>query len=118
MLALRSVLAIPGSDAAAMVAARQSAADAIALDLASPALHRDRTGARAVVAEAIEAIGATGRPVIARVSSARSGELEADLAAAVGSRLTAVVLTGAEEPQDARDADVLEEEPLGQDVVR
>ena len=107
MLALRSVLAIPGSDAAAMAAARHSATDAVLLDLAAAASSEHRATARKTVAEAIETIGATKRPVLARVSAAGSGELEADLAAAVGPRLTAVVLAGTEEPQDARDADVL-----------
>ena len=107
MLALRSVLAIPGSNAVATTAARNSAADAVLLDLAAPASFEQRASARKTVARAIQDIGATRRPVLARVSTAGSGELEADLAAAVGPRLTAVVLAGTELPQDARDADVL-----------
>ena len=107
MLALRSVLAIPLADTAAIAAARGSGADAVLLDLAVPASHPERTGSRAIVGEAIEAIGATGRPVLVRLASASSGELEADIAAAVGPRLAAVVLSATELPQDTRDADVL-----------
>lgn len=107
MLALRSVRAIPAADAAAASAASNSAADAVLLDLAAPAASEHRATARKTAARAIEAVGATRRPVLARVSAATSGELEADLAATVGPRLTAVVLSATEVPQDARDADVL-----------
>ena len=41
-----------------------------------------------------------------RVSAARSGELEADIAAAAGQHLAALLLAGVESPQDVRDADV------------
>jgi citrate lyase subunit beta / citryl-CoA lyase len=107
MLALRSVLAIPAADAAAATAASTSAADAVLLDLAAPTSSEDRATARKSAAQAIEAIGVTRRPVLARVSAAASGQLEADLAAVVGLRLSAVVLSATELPQDARDADVL-----------
>jgi len=107
MFALRSVLAIPGSDVVAMAAAHHSAADAVLLDLAAPASSEQRGIARKVIAQAIQDIGATKRPVLARVSAAGSGELDADLTATVGPCLTAVVLAGTEEPQDVRDADVL-----------
>ena len=107
MLALRSVLAIPASDAAAATAARTSVADAVLLDLAVPASSEDRATARKAVAQAIQDIGAAKRPVLARVSAAGSGELEADLAAVVGPQLAAVILSATELPQDARDADVL-----------
>jgi citrate lyase subunit beta/citryl-CoA lyase len=107
MLALRSVLAIRVSDAAAATAARTSVADAVLLDLAAPASSETRATARKTVAQSIDDIGATGRTVLARVSAAGSGELAADLAAVVGPRLAAVVLSGTELPQDVRDADVL-----------
>jgi len=107
MLGLRSLLVIAGSDADGMVAARRTAADAVVLDLASPAVHADRVGARARLARAVDAIGAAGRPVFARVSSASGGELEADIAVVVRPALATVILAGTEVPQDARDADVL-----------
>ena len=106
MLALRSLLVIAGVDSDSMVEARGSAADAVVLDLASPLSRGDRVGARAIVGEAIDAIDATGRPVVARVSGPGTGELEADLEAAVRPALAAVILEGTEAPQDARDADV------------
>ena len=107
MLALRSVLAISASNAAAATTARTSVADAVLLDLAAPASAEDRATARKTVAQAIQDIGAAKRPVLARVSAAGSGELEADLAAVVGPQLAAVILSATELPQDARDADVL-----------
>lgn len=106
MLALRSTLVIDALDDAALSAAGRSAADAIAIDLASPTVHGDRTRARANAARAIRAIGETGRPVHVRVSDTRSGELEADLDAIVGEHVAAIVLSGAEVPQDVRDIDV------------
>jgi len=107
MLALRSLLMVAASDAAAIAGARSTAADAVVLDLATLALHAERGAARAMLGEAIDAIGVTGRPVVVRVSSSSSGELAADIEAAVRPALAAVVLAGTEVPQDARDADVL-----------
>jgi citrate lyase beta subunit len=58
------------------------------------------------VAAAIRKAADAGRNVLVRASAAQSGELDADLLAAVGTQLTAVVLAGTEIPQDVRDADV------------
>lgn len=107
MLALRSLLVIAPSDGDGMVGAHATAADGVVLNLAMPALHADRAGARATVAQAVAAIGAAGCPVMVRVSSSSSGQLAADIEAAVRPALSAVVLAGAEAPQDTRDADVL-----------
>jgi citrate lyase beta subunit len=107
MLPLRSLLVIDASEDAALASARSTVADVVVIDLAAPHTHSVRTGARAVAPEAIDAIGGTGRPVLARVSSASTGELAADLEAVVRPTLAAVVLAGTEVPQDARDADVL-----------
>ncbi len=110
MLALRSTLLIDALDEAALAAATSSAADAVAINLAAPSVHGRRAQARANAQRAILAIAATGRPVHVRVSDTRSGELEGDLDAIVagetGAHVTAIVLSGAEIPQDARDADV------------
>lgn len=106
MLALRSMLVVAGGDAEALARATRSSADAVVVDLASPSLHLERARVRTEVARAIEAIGAAGRVTVARVASAISGELELDLEASVGPHLAAVMLGGAEAPQDARDADV------------
>lgn len=106
MLALRSTLVIDALDDAALSAAPRSAADAIAIDLASPAVHGDRARARANAKKRIRAIAEAGRPVHVRVSDTRSGELDADLDAVVGEHLAAIVLSGAEAPQDVRDIDV------------
>ena len=110
MLALRSTLVIEALDVAALDAATRSRADAIAIDLAAPGVHGRRVEARANAQRAIAAIAATGRPVHVRVSDTRSGELDADLdaivSASVGAHLAAIVLSGAEVPQDVRDIDV------------
>ena len=106
MLALRSLLLIDARDEASLRGATTSAADAIAIDLAAPHLASDRSGARRLARRHIAAIASSGRPVYARVSDTRSGELDADLDAVVSDSLTAIILPGAEVPQDARDIDV------------
>ena len=83
MLALRTLLVIPGVEAGTMAEAQRSAADAVVLDLAVPALTTERTEARATVTKVMAALGSHQRPVIVRVSSASTDELEADIAAAV-----------------------------------
>ena len=106
MLALRSTLVIDGLDDAALAAAPRSAADAIAIDLASPAVHGDRARARANARRRIRAIAEAGRPVHVRISDTRSGEMDGDLDAVTSEYLAAIVLSGAELPQDVRDVDV------------
>ncbi|MDA0271121.1 MAG: aldolase/citrate lyase family protein [Chloroflexi bacterium] len=106
MLALRSILVIDALDTAALAAARTTAADAVLIDLAHPALHGRRTEARTSARRAAQAIAKAGRPVIARVSSTVTVEMEPDLDAVIGGWLTAVMLADTEQPQDARDADV------------
>ena len=115
MLALRSTLVIDALDEAGLAAAARSAADAVTIDLGSPSVHGRRAQARAAAAQAIRAIAAADRPVHVRVSDARSGQLEGDLdailsadgvAAEVGAHVAAIVLSGAELPQDVRDIDV------------
>ena len=106
MLALRSTLVIDPLDETALSAAARSVADAIVIDLAAPGVHGERSRARANATKAIASIAAAGRPVHARVSDTRSGELEADLDAVVGAHLAAIVLSGAAVPQDVRDIDV------------
>ncbi len=107
MLALRSTLVIDALDEAALKAARRTAADAVLIDLAHPAMHGHREEARASASRHTRAIAKTGRPVAVRVSDTRSGEMEADIAAVVHASLAGVVIAAVEEPQDARDADVL-----------
>lgn len=106
MLALRSLLVVSALDAPALTAAARSAADGVVIDLARPAVVGHREQARSLAAKHAKAIARTGRPVYARVSDTRSHAMEADLDAIVADWLTAVVLTGTEVPQDARDADV------------
>ncbi len=106
MLALRSLLVVSALDAPALSAAAGSAADAVVIDLAPPTVAGKREEARALATKHAKAIAKAGRPVFARVADTRSQEMEADLDALVGEWLGAVVLTGAEVPQDVRDADV------------
>ena len=107
MLALRSILVIDALDEGALKAAASSAADAILIDLAHPSLHNQRYEARRSAKRHAQAIGKTGRAVLVRISDARSGEMAADIEGVVGPWLRGVVVSGVEEPQDARDADVL-----------
>ena len=88
-----------------MTAAAGSRADAVLIDLAAPVPVR-RGDARAQAAAATVRLATAGRLVQTRVSSAASGELAADVEAVVGPSIEAIVLSGAEQPQDVRDADV------------
>ncbi len=106
MLALRSILLIDARDEARLRAARTSAADAIAIDLAAPHLASDHPEARRLARRHLAAIAKSGRPVYVRVSDTRSGELDDDLDAIVSASVAAIILTAAEVPQDARDVDV------------
>jgi len=106
MLALRSILVVDALDEAGLRAATHSAADAVLIDLASAAVHADRARARSLASRHARAIAAAGRPVVARVSDARSGELEADLDAVATAGIAALVLARVEVPQDVRDIDV------------
>ena len=106
MLALRSTLVVDALDAPALRAARTTAADAVLIDLAYPSVQGRRGEARAQARRAAQAIAKAGRPVLARVSSTVTDEMEADLDAVVGAWLTAVVLSDTEQSQDARDTDV------------
>src|SRR5690606_22246190 len=98
-LALRTSLLIRGTDEAAYVAARTTAADAVLIDLAPPDTHDQRANLRRLAAKHAPAIAASGRGVVLRVSDARSGLLEEDLAPTVSQAVAAVVLSGAEVPQ-------------------
>lgn len=106
MIALRSLLLVSSLDADGLTAAARSAADVVVIDLASAAVDGQRAAARTLAAKHARAIARTGRTVLVRVADTRSGEMEADLEAIVAETLTGVVLSGTEEPQDARDADV------------
>ncbi len=106
MLALRSSLHIDALDADALRAAEATAADAVVVDLASPAAAEARADARRAANRALLAIAATGRPVHVRVSDTRSGETEGDIMSVVRAGLGAVVLAGSERAQDAREVDV------------
>ncbi len=107
MLALRSIMVIDALDEGAMKAAVRTVADAVLIDLAHPSMHGQRDEARRLAKRYAQAIAKAGRPVLVRVSDARSGEMAADVEAIVGPWLTGVVVSSVEEPQDLRDADVL-----------
>lgn len=105
-LALRSSLLVDALDVTGLEAALRSAADSVTIDLGSASAYAARADARRAANHALLAIAETGRPVHVRVSDTRSGETEGDIMSTVRAGLTAVVLAGAERPQDARDLDV------------
>lgn len=110
MIALRSLLQLQPLDAGAARAVRASAADAMLLDLAGAQAFGDRAGARRAARALAAAATGAGYGVLLRASSARSGELVADLEAvlarSVTERVGGVVLARSNEAQDARTADV------------
>ncbi|MFN8639617.1 MAG: aldolase/citrate lyase family protein [Dehalococcoidia bacterium] len=106
MVAVRSILLIRGTQPAVYEAAATTSADAVVIDLASPEVSAEREAARALAAKHAPLIARRGRGAHVRISDARSGELEADVEAVAGAAIAAVLLSGAEEPQDVRDADI------------
>lgn len=106
MTALRSLLRVTGGEDAPYAAARSSAADAVLVDLDADALPRERSQARRALRRHAHAIAEADGTLLVRVGDTRAGELDADLDAAVTESVAAVLLAAAEEPQDARDADV------------
>ncbi len=107
VLAIRSILQVNSLNPITLAAAPASAADAVAIDIASAPHYEQRDEARAAAAVALAAIAEAGRPIIARISDTRSGELANDIEAVIHTPLAAVILPGVEEPQDVRDVDVL-----------
>lgn len=105
-LALRTTLRIGASHATPLAAAAATHADVVQVDLAAPAVHGDREGARALLARHAHALTGARRPVHVRVSDARSGHMEADIRAATIEAVQAITVSGIAVPQDARDADV------------
>ncbi|MSP22587.1 MAG: hypothetical protein EXR66_06165 [Dehalococcoidia bacterium] len=106
MLVSRSNLLIRGLHPAAFEGAATTGADAVTIDLAAPETHLQRAGLRQLAAKHAPLIAKRGRGVHVRISDTRSGELDADLEALVSASVTAALLSGAEEPQDVRDADI------------
>ncbi len=106
MITPRSLLRLTGGARAPDEAARATAADAVLVDLDHDATPPGRARARRTLRRRRDALAESGRLLLARVADARSGELAADLDAAVWEATRAVVLAACETPQDARDADV------------
>lgn len=106
MVAVRSILLIRGTQPAVYESAASTSADAVVIDLASPETNDERAAARALAARHAPLIARRGRGAHVRVSDARSGELEADVEAVISVSVGAVLLSGTEEPQDVRDADI------------
>jgi citrate lyase beta subunit len=106
MLALRSNLLLRGSHSPQHETSAGSVADAVTFDLAAAETHHERAALRTATARLVPLVAAAGRGAHVRVADTRSGELDADLDAVVSPSLQAVLLSGVELPQDARDADV------------
>ena len=102
----RSVLLLPADDAAQTLAAMGGNADVLCLDMTT-LVHPSRRGvARELVPSAIAVAKLAGRRVWVRVNIDDADDAEADLAAAVGPGLTAVVVA-AESPDEAKRLDGL-----------
>ncbi len=106
MPAIRSILVIHGTEPAMYEAAARTAADAVVIDLAAPDTYAERAALRALAAKHAPLIARNGREVHIRLSDARSHELDADVEAVLSASISAALLSGAEEPQDVRDADI------------
>jgi len=88
----RSVLYMPGSNAKAIIKARDLPADAIILDLEDSVSPDAKVAARAQVMQAVREGGFGAREVIVRVNGAHTPWGEADLAAAIAASPDAILL--------------------------
>src|SRR5690554_5162996 len=101
MRPLRTVI-VAGGSAGEADAALDSAADAVAVDLAGPA---DVEAARKAAASTIGRAAEAGKPALAIVNHPRTRLLRDDIDAVVSSGLRAVIINCLE-PQDVRDTAV------------
>ena len=106
MLALRSILLIDARGRGAPARGASQRGRCHCDRPRRPHLARIVPEARRLARRHIAAVAKNGRPVYVRVSDTRSGELDDDLNAIVSASVTAIILTTAEVPQDARDVDV------------
>ena len=90
--ARRSVLYLPGSNARAIVKARQLAADATILDLEDSVAPEAKALAREQVVAAVREGAFGGRQVVIRVNGPQTPWGEDDLAAAISARPDAILL--------------------------
>lgn len=105
----RSVLYMPGSRPRALEKARSLAADALILDLEDAVAPAEKSRARDLVAEAVEAGGYGGRRLIIRVNGLDTEWGEADIARAAKAGPHAILIPKVEKPGDIlRVADLME----------
>lgn len=104
---MRSLLAVPATNARFLEKGAQSAADAVFIDLEDAVVPELKREARARAIEAIGALDWGKRRLLVRVNDLSSPWAEADLAelARAAARLGGVILPKCETPQDARRAD-------------
>jgi citrate lyase subunit beta/citryl-CoA lyase len=114
---MRSLLIVAADDDAAVLQARDSAADVVVLDLGGLApdrLSRAREGARAAIAM----LKGAGKLVHARLNQLDAGLTRDDLAAVVGPGLDGLALPNTEAPAQIRELDVLIREQEMHNQVR
>jgi citrate lyase subunit beta/citryl-CoA lyase len=90
ILALRSLLFVPGDDKRKVAKALTSEADAIILDLEDAVAPRNKEAARSLVAETLD--HRSGRKLFVRINGFSSGHADADLEAVLTHRPDGLVL--------------------------
>jgi citrate lyase beta subunit len=103
----RSVLYMPGSRPRALDKARSLPADALILDLEDAVAPSEKTNARALVAEAVEAGGYGGRKLLVRINGLDTEWGAADFARAAATGPDAILLPKVESADDIERAAVL-----------
>ena len=113
----RSHLFVPGGRQELLDKAGTLTADVLCLDLEESVLPEAKEGARGLVRAAVPQLAESGRTVHVRVNSIQSGETRDDLAAALQTGLSGVVLAKTESAAAVRQVDVLlREQELLHDV--
>ncbi len=100
--AIRSLLFVPGDNAAKLEKAKGVAVDALVFDWEDAVLEEHKTKARKTTIEALQARGEYPQPVSIRVNPAGSAAFAADCEALAACPVDAVMLPKCESPADIR----------------
>ena len=102
---LRSILFVPANVERFVAGASESGADAICLDLEDSVPPAEKTKARTMAAEAIDAMTRARHATFVRVNDLRAGMLEDDLLTVVTPGLDGIVLSKTESAESVERAD-------------
>ncbi|OGA00301.1 MAG: hypothetical protein A3H35_04535 [Betaproteobacteria bacterium RIFCSPLOWO2_02_FULL_62_17] len=105
---IRTLLYVPGNKLEWMRKAPKYGSDALTFDLEDSVPPDQKTASRALVRQAVDEVGALGRPrVLVRINNFSTGRAEADLEATVAKGVFGVQLPKAEGAEEIRQLDAV-----------